>query len=108
MACEYKDLDPAPDDLGFESVEASKLDHKLSWQGPVHTKAPMPKPPVIPEKWEDPKRDEEFQEKRSELLADLAVARTNYNVRDLEAKQQIARMEQNFAYGIRRVKLIWP
>ena len=54
----------------------------------------MPKSPVIPEKWEDPKRDEEFQEKRSELLADLAVARTNYNVRDLEAKQQIARMEQ--------------
>ena len=91
---EYKELDPAPDDQGFESVVSSDLDHKLSWQGPVHRKAPLPPPPKPPEKWEDPNRAKEYDDKRSDLLADLSVARTNYNVRDLEAKTQIARMEQ--------------
>eukprot|EP00943_MAST-04B_sp_MAST-4B-sp1_P000844 g844.t1 len=101
---EYKELDPAPNDQGFESVVSSELDHKLSWQGPVHRKANLPPPPKPPEKWEDPNREKEYQEKRSDLLADLSVARTNYNVRDLEAKQQIARMEQELRIRSKKSK----
>ena len=89
---EYRDLDPAPGTENYEPVTASELDFKLSWQGPVHTKAEQPAPDPY-EPWKDPGREIEFNEKRSELVADLAVARTNYNLRDLEAKQQIARIQ---------------
>ena len=88
---EYKELDPAPDTANYEPVTANELDFKLSWQGPVHKKGATPPEPYEP--WKDPGRENEFNEKRSELVADLALARTNYNLRDLEAKQQIARIQ---------------
>ena len=45
---EYKELDPAPDDQGFESVFHLTLiiNYRV---GPVHRKAPLPPPPKPPE-----------------------------------------------------------
>ena len=89
---EYKELDPAPGEVTYESVQASDLDHKISWQGPVHKKAEEVSEPVDP--WRDPMLTKEREEKRQTLLADLSIAKTNSTLRDLEAKQQIARMEE--------------